>query len=124
MVRIGGVEPEQAANQASRWRRGVEHQIFRRVVADDFPAITQLMIDSSDRVWVRGFDENSWPNGLSPTWHVFGSSGQYLGSVSVPLDFIYEISDSGLLGSVIDAAGTERIGAVKLPDASGDWTVQ
>jgi hypothetical protein len=78
------------------------------------------MIDKRDRVWIRGFAENSWPNGLSPIWHIFESEGRYMGAAFVPLEYVYDIGENGIMGSVLESDGTERIGVVGLPNLDED----
>ncbi len=37
------------------------------------PVVTQLLVDDQDRIWLRRFDRESWPDGLGTEWLVLSS---------------------------------------------------
>jgi hypothetical protein len=76
-------------------------------VADSFPAVRNLRISPSGRLWVRTYRP---PRSDSETWWAFDSRGQVRCRLSVPTGLtIFEIDDDYLLGKTEDEFGVEFV---------------
>lgn len=73
---------------------------FSAFVADSAPLFSQLIVDAKDNVWVRRFDPDAWPEGLSDVWDVFDATGRYCAIVRIPMmQYIFDIGSIGVVGS-------------------------
>ncbi|HET6680586.1 MAG TPA: hypothetical protein VFG84_05255 [Gemmatimonadaceae bacterium] len=99
----------------------------RRIVApifDEFPDIREfpyldaMVVDDSDRVWVRTFEEygENWSR-----WRAFDGSGVELGALALPAALeVIEIRDGHVLGILRDSAGAQSVARYQLHRASDD----
>ena len=106
--------------------RSLEKEAVRRVErfpgaqSNVVPSLTQLLVDDEDRVWVRRFDREHWPEGLSDTWDVFDSGLHYLGWVQLPvLDHVFEIREGHVLGAAIVHDELQQVILVPIVDQIG-----
>lgn len=114
------------AHESRRYIRSLESEVEERVrrlpgaLSDAVPALTQLIVDEEDRIWVRRFDRTRWPDGLSDTWDLFDSDLAYMGWISLPmLDYVYEIREGSVLGSVIVHGALQQIVSVAVDVRQG-----
>jgi hypothetical protein len=83
---------------------------FAGFVADSAPAFSQLIVDASDRVWVRRFDPRAWPDGLGSLWDVYDDVGDYCGTVRVSgINHVFRIGALGMLGSLRRPKGSHEL---------------
>lgn len=83
-------------------RRDVDNafSLDEKFFDDQVPVITQLLVDQQSRIWIRRFDPDVWPDGLSPLWDVLNPDGSFRGTVYVPRAVhVYLITDHYVVGS-------------------------
>ncbi|MFW6084312.1 MAG: hypothetical protein ACODAA_03785, partial [Gemmatimonadota bacterium] len=96
---------QEVANAALRDRliAGVE----RATLADSFPAIEHLQVDTSGNVWVREY-EPPWV--VESSFGVFAADGPWLGTMTLPPDFRpLEIGPDYLLGVQTDELDVQHL---------------
>ena len=70
-------------------------------------AYAQMLADAEGNVWLGPYRSSAGANG---PWHVFGSSGRYLGEIQIPAQLQpYEIGRDYVLGRWRDELGVETI---------------
>jgi hypothetical protein len=94
-------EPRRAA--VERWYSEIEFPAT-------LPAYTQMIVDSDDHVWVRGYPRRS---ATTARWSVFSPTGALVAEVDVPKHLeVYEIGRDYALGRYLDP--TEAVPQVHL----------
>jgi hypothetical protein len=115
-----------AADSSAAYRRNRIRELRRRFeefagfVATRRPAISQILVDDADRVWVRRFDSRAWPQGLSSWWDLFGSDGRYCGVLETPgIHYVYDVSELGMIGSLRRRKASQELVLVRFVSPIG-----
>lgn len=94
--------------RATERSRPVVERLVRDVpIPSTMPVYSEIIVDSSDNIWTRGFAPENEPDAA---WQVFDSEGRWLGGIPLPIGLrVMRIGPDYVLGIMRDTVDVEYV---------------
>jgi hypothetical protein len=91
---------------------GIPASVRERELPETLPEVLALHVDTEGRIWVRRWPYE--PRAMPTHFDVFDSDGEFVGAVSLPVDFRFDVApwigtDHMVVVEADDAYGSDRV---------------